>query len=67
MIVTGDVTQIDLPRTIRSGMVDAVDRLRGIPGLAIVHLSEADIVRHPLVEKIVVAYEEKEHRKTRKE
>ena len=54
------ITQIDLPRTIRSGMVDAVHRLRNIDRLAIVHLDEHDIVRHPLVQRIVKAYEEKE-------
>jgi phosphate starvation-inducible PhoH-like protein len=60
LIVTGDITQIDLPRTVRSGLVDAVHRLRGIERLGIVHLNESDIVRHPLVQRIVKAYEEKE-------
>ena len=60
IIVTGDITQIDLPRTMRSGLIDAVQRLRNISRLAIVHLDENDIVRHPLVQKIVQAYEEKE-------
>jgi phosphate starvation-inducible PhoH-like protein len=60
IIVTGDITQIDLPRTMRSGLIDAVNRLRNIQHLAIVYLDETDIVRHPLVQKIVLAYEEKE-------
>ncbi len=60
IIVTGDITQIDLPRTIRSGLVDAVHRLRNIERLGIVHLNESDIVRHALVQRIVKAYEEKE-------
>jgi phosphate starvation-inducible PhoH-like protein len=60
LIVTGDITQIDLPRTVRSGLVDAVHRLRNIERLGIVHLNESDIVRHPLVQRIVKAYEEKE-------
>src|SRR5262249_35869232 len=60
MIVNGDITQIDLPRTIRSGMVDAVHRLKNIDRLAVIHLNEADIVRHPPVQRIVKAYEEKE-------
>ncbi|HEV3144857.1 MAG TPA: PhoH family protein [Gemmataceae bacterium] len=60
IIVTGDITQVDLPRTMRSGLIDAVHRLRNIPRLAIVYLDENDIVRHPLVQKIVKAYEEKE-------
>ena len=60
MIVTGDITQIDLPKPVRSGMIDAVHRLRNIERLGIVYLNETDIVRHPLVQRIVKAYEEKE-------
>lgn len=59
IIVTGDITQIDLPSTVRSGLVDALERLANIPGIAIVRLSNEDIVRHPLVQKIVDAYEGK--------
>jgi phosphate starvation-inducible PhoH-like protein len=58
VVVTGDTTQIDLPRTIRSGLVDAVQRLRNVDGLAVLHLDEADIVRNPIVQRIVKAYEE---------
>ena len=58
VIVTGDLTQTDLPRTVRSGMQDAVHRLRNVDGLAIVYLDQADIVRNPLVTRIVKAYEE---------
>ncbi len=58
IIVTGDVTQIDLPATVRSGLVDAIRRLAKIPGIAVVRLSTADIVRHPLVQAIVDAYEQ---------
>ena len=58
IIVTGDITQVDLPRTTRSGLVDAVHRLRKIEHIGIVHMTEADIVRHPLVQRIVQAYEE---------
>ena len=58
IIVTGDMTQTDLPRTTKSGLVDAVHRLKNIPRLAIVHLDETDIVRHVLVQAIVKAYEE---------
>lgn len=57
VIVTGDLTQIDLPRTVRSGLVDAVHRLKNVEGLAIVYLDHADIVRNPLVQRIVNAYE----------
>jgi phosphate starvation-inducible PhoH-like protein len=65
IIVTGDVTQIDLPRQMRSGLVDAVHRLRDIEHIAVVHLDENDIVRHPLVQRIVRAYEEAKPRKSR--
>jgi phosphate starvation-inducible PhoH-like protein len=65
IIITGDITQIDLPKQTRSGLVDAVKRLRGITGIGIVHLSEKDIVRHPLVQQIVLAYEESEEEKKR--
>ncbi len=58
IIVTGDITQIDLPPTLKSGLIDAMHRLKGIPRLAIVHLDESDIVRHALVQRIVKAYEE---------
>jgi phosphate starvation-inducible PhoH-like protein len=57
IIVTGDVTQTDLPRTVKSGLADAAHRLRNIPRVGIVHLSQLDIVRHPLVQQIVDAYE----------
>ncbi len=58
IVVSGDVTQIDLPPKSRSGLIDALARLRGIEGIAAVKLSAADIVRHPLVQRIVNAYEE---------
>lgn len=64
IVVTGDLTQTDLPRTVRSGLADAVHRLRSVEGLAIVHLDQTDIVRNPLVTRIVKAYEE-EHRSKR--
>jgi phosphate starvation-inducible PhoH-like protein len=57
IIVTGDVTQTDLPDRTRSGLNDAVQRLKNIDRLGIVYLDESDIVRHPLVQKIVKAYE----------
>jgi phosphate starvation-inducible PhoH-like protein len=58
IIVTGDITQVDLPPTLKSGLVDAMHRLRGIPRLGIIQLDESDIVRHALVQQIVKAYEE---------
>lgn len=57
IVVSGDVTQIDLPSETRSGLIDALARLRNIDGIASVKLTVADIVRHPLVQKIVNAYE----------
>ena len=57
IVVSGDITQIDLPAHAKSGLVDALDRLRGIAGIAAVKLTTADIVRHPLVQQIVDAYE----------
>jgi len=63
IIVTGDVTQTDLPRQTRSGLGDAMHRLRDIDRVALVFLDENDIVRHPLVQKIVRAYEDDKPRK----
>ena len=60
MIITGDLTQIDLPHSQRSGLIDACNVLREIPGISFIHFSEKDIVRHPLVERIVKAYGEGE-------
>lgn len=57
MIVTGDVTQIDLPRTTSSGLVQALKVLEGVPGIGRVQFSKKDIVRHQLVQRIVEAYE----------
>lgn len=56
-VVNGDITQIDLPPNSKSGLVEAIDLLSGVPGLAFVYFDKVDIVRHPLVEKIVKAYE----------
>ena len=57
MVVSGDISQIDLPPKTTSGLIDALRRLRRIKGIAMVELGTADIVRHPLVQKIVNAYE----------
>ena len=56
-IVTGDVSQIDLPRGKKSGLIEAMEVLKDIPGISIVELSNKDVVRHELVQKIVRAYE----------
>ena len=57
MIITGDVKQIDLPRTTQSGLVQALGILRGVPGIGRVEFDKKDIVRHKLVQRIVEAYE----------
>ncbi len=57
-VITGDRTQIDLPRHKRSGLLEALEALTGIEGLAIRTLSYQDVVRHPLVQKIINAYEQ---------
>jgi phosphate starvation-inducible PhoH-like protein len=57
MIVTGDVSQVDLPEDQRSGLVDALEKLKGIKGIGVVELERGDIVRHRLVQNIVNAYE----------
>ena len=56
MVVTGDVTQIDLPRSKQSGLLEAREVLRDIPGIAFHTFGAADVVRHPLVQRIVDAY-----------
>ena len=58
MIVTGDMTQIDLPPSQKSGLRDAMERFKGIKGIQIIEFNERDIVRHPLVKQIVAAYKE---------
>jgi phosphate starvation-inducible protein PhoH and related proteins len=63
IVVTGDITQVDLPSTMRSGLSDAVHRLKGIERIGIVYLDENDIVRHPLVQRIVGAYEDEGRRR----
>jgi phosphate starvation-inducible PhoH-like protein len=57
MIVTGDTSQVDLPEGTKSGLDDAVEKLRGIKGIGLIELQRSDIVRHRLVQNIVNAYE----------
>jgi phosphate starvation-inducible PhoH-like protein len=61
IVVSGDITQVDLPAGVTSGLRDAVQRLHGIPGISFIRLDESDIVRHPLVRKIVAAYDGTRH------
>jgi phosphate starvation-inducible PhoH-like protein len=57
MVVNGDITQIDLPNSRRSGLVEALEVLRGVEGISFVQFDERDVVRHSLVQRIVKAYE----------
>lgn len=59
-VVTGDVTQVDLPSGQRSGLAEARDLLAGIEGIAFCAFTEVDVVRHPLVQKIIVAYDRRD-------
>jgi phosphate starvation-inducible PhoH-like protein len=61
-VVTGDVTQVDLPRSTRSGLRDVIEVLRGVEGISFTFFTARDVVRHPLVAKIVRAYEAAEER-----
>ena len=65
-IVTGDVTQIDLPNAGRSGLVEAVKVLKNIDDIAIMRLTEKDVVRHKLVQDIIAAYEKYNNREARR-
>ena len=56
MIITGDMTQIDLPHAVKSGLKEACEVLREVPGIAFIHMNDKDIVRHKLVTRIVNAY-----------
>jgi len=58
VVVSGDTSQVDLPSGVTSGLKDAIQRLNSIDGVAIIKLQESDIVRHPLVQRIVAAYEQ---------
>ena len=59
MIITGDVTQIDLPRGVESGLVRAMDILNNVKGISFIHLTAIDVVRHPVVQRIIERYEGK--------
>src|SRR5436309_14048494 len=57
-VVTGDVRQIDLPANKRSGLVEAVQALKNVPGMSICYFTERDVVRHALVRAIINAYQQ---------
>ena len=56
MVMNGDVTQVDLPRGQRSGLIDAIEVLADVPAIGLIELDETDVVRHPLVSAIIKAY-----------
>ncbi len=56
LVITGDITQVDLPGTIHSGLIESQDVLKDIPGIQFVYFDEKDVVRHPLVRDIILAY-----------
>lgn len=58
MVITGDWTQIDLPKGVKSGLVRSEEILKNIKGLSFVYLEQSDVVRHPLVARIITAYEQ---------
>lgn len=58
MVITGDRTQIDLPKGMKSGLVRVEEILKGVKGLSFVYFEQSDVVRHPLVAKIITAYEQ---------
>jgi phosphate starvation-inducible PhoH-like protein len=63
VIVTGDMTQVDLPRNQQSGLTDAYHILKQIPGIAFIHLDSSDVVRHKLVREIIRAYEKEDEKR----
>jgi phosphate starvation-inducible protein PhoH and related proteins len=60
MVITGDLSQVDLPTGVRSGLRDALDTLEGIQGIGVVRFEQRDVVRHPLVARIVGAYDQRD-------
>jgi len=67
LIITGDITQIDLPSPKKSGLVEIRNILADIPDIQFIYLNETDVVRHPLVQEIIKAYEKHERKKAQEE
>jgi len=63
-VITGDITQIDLPENKPSGLVEAIELLQGVQGIRMVYFTKRDVVRHKLVQDIIEAYERAEKRKS---
>lgn len=62
MIVAGDLTQVDLPMGVRSGIRDALEVIEGMPGVSLIHFTENDVIRHRLVQAIIQAYEKRDQK-----
>ncbi|MFB4414232.1 PhoH family protein, partial [Pantoea sp. ANP04] len=56
-VITGDITQVDLPKGTKSGLAQVINVLKDVPGISFTHFMPKDVVRHPLVQRIVEAYE----------
>lgn len=65
MVITGDHTQIDLPKDIKSGLTDCIPKVENIPGIEVVRFSDGDVVRHPLAAKIIKAYDDWDAKKAK--
>lgn len=63
MVITGDLSQIDLPKDVKSGLADCIPKIEHIPGIDVIRFSDGDVVRHPLAKRIVQAYDEWEEKK----
>ncbi|MEJ0009993.1 MAG: PhoH family protein [Alphaproteobacteria bacterium] len=63
IVVTGDLSQVDLPKDVKSGLADCIPKIEHIPGIETVRFSDGDVVRHPLAAKIIKAYDEWEEKK----
>jgi phosphate starvation-inducible PhoH-like protein len=61
-VITGDMTQIDLPKQVKSGLKDAIEVLRDVDGVSFTFFQARDVVRHPLVARIVTAYDKRDAR-----
>ena len=66
-VITGDITQVDLPRGTKSGLAHVIEVLRDVPGISFTHFQPKDVVRHPLVQRIVEAYDRFEGRQAQPE
>jgi phosphate starvation-inducible PhoH-like protein len=67
MVVTGDPTQVDLPPGVMSGLSEAAQVLEGLEGVAICRLTAADVVRHPLVQRVVQAYAQRDENRAQRD